>query len=139
MSRIGWILTDPVSSETYTLTTNPHTDQGSFHIEKPSAYQVSGASFYRSLDGHVRVGDTLIYATPKETSRFSFAGNVYSGEEMMLLYYWVEKNYPVHLTDDLGRNFEIFFDNLSLSRSYRFKNRLKHEYKVTGVVLKELE
>jgi hypothetical protein len=137
MSRRGWILYDPTTSEIYTLPTNPNADNGSFNISKGSGYTLSGLSSYQDTSGNFRFGDTLIHQRPGEQRQFSFEGNVYSLSELEALETWVRKPRAVHLTDDLNRTFVVFFRELRPKR-VRSNNHEKHSYTISGLVLREI-
>lgn len=138
MARVAWVLTDPIEDETYSMPVNPHTDGGSFARSKSVAYE-SNAAFYESPDGGVQLNRAVVFHSGgKNESTFSFDGFTYSNAQILHLIYWVDKDYPVYLTDDLGRTFKIIFNGLTLSRS-RSRNREKIAYKISGISLGEVE
>ena len=136
MSRIGWVLYDPHTDETYTLPVNPYEDSGSFTITKTVGYQ-SAAATYQTPSGYDDVG-TVVFATGTDLMPFSFKGRVYNQTDKATLESWVSKDYPIEMRDDLLRNYLIIVEEFSLSRVRSKQNPFKHEYNFSGFVLEEL-
>lgn len=137
MARVAWVLTDDVLNETYSLPVNPHTDMGSFGYTKSIEYE-SGSAFYQSTSGPQIGRNVLFHSGNYEESSFSFEGFVYTPGELDELTRWVNKDYAVYLTDDLGRTFKVLFRSLTPER-VRSRNRDKVAYSISGVVLEEVE
>ena len=136
MSRIGWQLYDPVTTELYPWPVNPYQDNGSHSIIKESNYTAAAASYRDGLNID-RIG-TVVHSRGVNMEPFSYTGRTYSDAELTALSGWFEKDYAVQLTDDLGRTYLILVENFSFERIRARHSPYKHSYNVSGIVLEEL-
>lgn len=136
MSRIAWRLTDNRLLTEYIFPVNPNADSGSFNISKPLSYAATAAS-YRSADGVDRVS-TVVYSPIEEMGRFSFNGLIYTEEQKNNLEFWIKKEYPLVLTDDLNRSFRIYSESIMFDRVNSSLSPFKHSYSWSGMVLERI-
>lgn len=138
MSRISWTLYDPELDEEYNLPVNPYEDGGSFAISKGVGYETVSGMYQDSL-GNDRIG-TIVFGTPDPLETFNFSGRTYDDAQHTEMERWAAKNEPVHLTDDLGRTWEILIDRFEPRRLPTMKNSpYKHSYTLSGIVLSEIQ
>lgn len=138
MSRVAWVLYDPITTDQYFLPVNPYEDNGSHTISKGVLFETT-SGLYQDALGNDHIA-TIAAAGPDNPEPFSYRGRVYTSEEIVALQEWVDKNYPVYLTDDLGRSWMIAIESFELSRSSRSRaHPYKHDYTLTGFILSELE
>jgi hypothetical protein len=114
MSRVAWVLTDPITSETYSFPVNPYADGGSFNINKTIAWSSASGLHQNSAD-NTEIS-SIVHANGVEVERFSFTGKTYSLTDYDDLRSWVNKDYEVMLTDDLGREFMVLFERIQTER-----------------------
>lgn len=137
MARTAWILEDPVTSEIYKLPANPAEDAGSNAIVKSVRYQGNSAHYRDSL-GADRTFGTLVFSSNVELETFSYSGRLYSKEEFDAWKDWVARDYPVYLTDDLGRKWLVLFSSFKASRAPWRKYPWRHSYELSGTILTEV-
>ena len=135
MARTGWILYDPDTDTTVVLPVNPYSDGGYTKSRRVSS---SYSGMYQASGGTHTVA-TIVYNQEQQPEKLNYTGRVYTEEEFNLITEWVNKNNPVHLTDDLGRKFEILFEAIAFDRVRSVQNPYKHEYQLTATVLGMIE
>ena len=135
--RNAWVFTDPVTLEAYSLPVNPLVDDGSHGIQK-NVKAENPASTYMSSSNVLMVDAMVMLDSPTERETFAYSGTLYSKEEYDAFIYWLGKDYPWELTDDLGRTFLIYLTSFEPKRERSAKFRWKHSYKISGIVLREL-
>ena len=96
MSRVAWTLTDNEQATTvvYHFEVNPKVDQGSFGVQKGIHYGVSAGLG----------GATVVHEGPDDAMKASYMGILLSESQYNDMVTWMNKEYPVTLTDDLGQN-----------------------------------
>lgn len=135
-SRTAWQFIDPVTSDTYSLPVNPHTDSGSHAYTRSVGWQVQAGMRQTSFGEDVI--DNIIFETNVDQGTFNYQGNVYNLEQYDEMILWMEKGYPFELHDDLGRGFLIYPQTYSLDRVRSRQNPYKHSYTFSGIILEEL-
>lgn len=136
--RTAWRLYDPIELETYFLPVNPSEDAGSNSIMKNTGYESLAGSYQDSL-GEDRIGSIVFYSN-FELEKFSYNGKTYNEQDHLDIQSWMEKDYPIELTDDLGRSWLILTESFDISRLRGNVNKpFKHQYNWTGIILSEIE
>jgi hypothetical protein len=131
-----WKLYDPEEDQYFSFEYNPSKDDGSFALNKSTAYQVNAGS-YRDNSNRDNIAN-IIFESHKEVKKFSFSGNIYNKDEFDRLELWFSKKYDLILTDDLNRNFRIYVSSFSPSRIRSRQFPYKHSYTVKGIVHEEI-
>lgn len=135
--RVPWSLYDPELDEIYYLPVNPYDDAGSHAINKQVAFETA-SGFYQDSLGADHVGTIASIGQP-DLELFNYTGKTYQQTDHEALESWVAKDYPVHLTDDLGRSWVVLLENFSVRRLRTTKRTpFKHEYSLTGFIIQEL-
>jgi hypothetical protein len=137
MIRTAWTLYDPITTETYFFPVNPYEDAGSFNIEKSILWRTNSGLHQDGL-GNVQISN-IVYPGSDVQERFSFVGKTYSLTDYNTLEAWVNKDYELVLTDDLGREFIVVFENIQVQRVRGSKNnRDKLSYTINGIVIENI-
>lgn len=138
MSRVGWRLYDPIEDEEYYMPVNPYEDTGSHSVSVTLGFNVS-AGMYRDSLGNDRIS-TIIMSAQQSLEPFSYVGRTYNEIEHSKMEEWAAKDYPIHLSDDLGRQWLVVIESFAPRRLPTVKNKpYKHEYTLSGYVLQEIE
>jgi hypothetical protein len=142
--RRGWILRDPTGPATpednyyYVLPVNPSEDSGSHAIRKNTGFETK-SGLYQDSFGVDYIG-SIVFFTNFEVEKFSYSGKTYNEQDHLAMESWMSKDYPVELTDDLGRTWLILTESFTISRIRgNVRNPFKHQYNWTGFVLEEIE
>ena len=136
MSRVPWLWYDEVEDETYAMPVNPYEDSGSNGIGRLTQYTVNAAR-YQDDSGVDRIGN-LVYYGSDDVPRHTYNGRLYTQQQVQDFMAVVAKNYPLEVTDDLDRSFQVFIENFTLDRVRSNKDPWKHEYTLTFIVIQEL-
>ena len=134
--RVPWVFTDPVTSDVLHLSINPKEDQGSFAIQKQVSY--SNTSGVKRPTPSTPESATVIYAMGAEPSIVSYAGNLYTQQQLTDLQTWFTKEYPIQIEDDLGRKNLVMIETFEVTRVRSGNHPWKHSYTFTGVILETL-
>lgn len=136
--RIGWELYDPILDETYYMPVNPYEDAGSHSITKTVGYAAQ-AGMYQDVLENDQIS-TILMSAQQALEPFSYVGRTYTELEHSKLEEWAAKDYPIYLTDDLGRIWLVMIESFAPRRMPTMKNKpYKHEYTLSGYVLQEAE
>ena len=87
-----WVLSDPVTAETYTFEINPNTG-GSLTLQK------NVTSYTTTADD----GQIVLYEGADQPQLVNVGGTLLSQTQYTAMVYWYSKRRQVVLTDDLGR------------------------------------
>ena len=138
MPRVAWELYDPITDETYSMPVNPYADGGSNSITKPAAWAVQAGMYQDgSAVDHI---STILFAQPKQFEPFSYTGRTYYEIEHTALEDWASRNYPIYLTDDLGRIWLIMIERFEPRRLPTTRAKpYKHEYMLSGYIIEQVE
>ena len=130
MSRVAWTLTDneQATPVVYHFEVNPKTDQGSFAVQKGIHYGVSAGPG----------GATVVHEGPDDAMKVSYMGILLSESQYNDMVTWMNKEYPVTLTDDLGQASLVYLESLEYSRAPKRHRQFRHEYTLTAFVLERL-
>lgn len=97
MSVTRWVLTDPTVPESWTMPINPDSMSSPFGTREMS-------TSYGSLLGQRRLRTFL---TPASAVQWEWSGVIRTKEHHDALEAWSRKPGKVHVTDHLGRTFEV--------------------------------
>jgi hypothetical protein len=136
MARTPWGFLDPVTLDTYYMPVNPNEDLGSHSVRRNTLYTAQVA-LRRTITNEDRV-DTLMYQQGFVQETFSYSGNVYNLQDFNDLTEWCGKDYPILMTDDLGRTFSVYITSLQTSRKRSRHFRYKHGYTFSGYTIAEV-
>lgn len=137
MARTPFQFYDSIEDETYVWPVNPYQDNGSHNIEREVKYEVN-AGMYQDNSGNDRIS-TIIGFQADSVPRFSYAGRVYDQAQLEAMEEWAAKDYPINMSDDLGRTYSVLIDKFTLDARARVRHRpFKHEYTLTGIILEVL-
>ena len=134
--RIAWTFTDPVTSEIYRWEVNPREDAGSNAINRTVGYS-SMAGMHRGANGEDRM-DTILFESNVQQQTFSYTGAVYTSQQYAIMEDWCSRDYPLQLTDDLGRSWLVMVTQFTPARLRSRQSPYKHSYTFSGIVLEEL-
>lgn len=135
--RNAWQFYDPFLDETYILPVNPSEETDSpDSIAKDLAYSSYGG-IHRASDGTDQ-NSAIIFTSNRETVEASYNGRVYDDEQKKALEYWVDKDSPIEVTDDLGKSYTVLFNGLSFSRLRTMNYSLKLDYVLKFTVLNRI-
>lgn len=135
--RTAWTLYDPIEDVTYAFPVNPYQDNGSNAVADRTSFQVKAGAYQDGLGGdHI---SNIVMDAGTEMERFDYTGRTYTQQELDALEVWARKNYPVELTDDLGRHWMVMIEAVQPQRVRNGKNQWKHEYTFRGFILWEVE
>ena len=135
--RVAWKLSDPVTFDEYFLPVNPLTDNGSHGVQKVTKY-AEALSTYVDSNTILRINDTVIQDSPDELPVASYAGTIYTKDQLDKFKEWFSKDYPIQYRDDLGREYLVLVVKFSKERVRSAKFRFKHSYSLDMLVLEEL-
>lgn len=134
--RVAWTFTDPVTTEVYRWEVNPREDAGSHSINRTVGYATQ-AGMRRGTGGDDRM-DTILFESNVQQETFSYTGYVYTAQHYAIMVDWCSRDYPLQLTDDLGRSWLVMVTQFTPSRVRSRQSRYKHAYTFSGIVLEEL-
>jgi len=124
MARIAWVLTDPVTLDTYDLPINPN-QGGTPSYRKSITYRNTAAP-----DGKV-----LMFEGRDEPQNMSVSGVILSEELLNALVTWYQKRYAVTVEDDLGRTFSIYITSFDPQRERSVSHPWRHSYTLEYTIL----
>lgn len=126
MPTTFWTLTDPETLDAYTFEANP-TDVGANARDKPFAYE------FRDRAGTTVMLETAVGPDVREMSITTLNAAFYE-----TLVGWFDVDSPVELTDHLGRQFLVVFEELAAPRKRATNFDMVHDLRVRYWVLEEL-
>lgn len=120
-----WIFTDPVTLDDYTVHINPNAMTSPHRVNATEAYPVS------PVDGRIRA------RRPKPQPReWTFSGVIREQDHYDALLLWSQKEYPIFITDHLGRTWFVLLNEFApeeRQRNATVPDRYRYEMK--GYVL----
>lgn len=122
MARIAWIFEDPTEGTTEFMQINPN--------------EGASPAFQKNLTKKTTTaGRALVQEGQDSVKQFDFSGVILQKSQYDFLYTAWNKRHPVLLTDDLGRQFTIYFESFSPTRKLSRTYPWKHDYQATTVVV----
>lgn len=122
MARIAWIFEDPTEGTTEFMQINPN--------------EGASPAFQKNLTKKTTTaGRALVQEGQDSVKQFDFSGVILQKSQYDFLYNAWNKRHPVLLTDDLGRQFTIYFESFSPTRKLSRTYPWKHDYQATTVVV----
>lgn len=127
MARIPWVLTDPVTMDSYDLPVNPK--------------ESDSPGIKKSLTTHNTTapgGAVLIFEGEDSPQSITSSGTLLTQGEYEAFLEWADKRYPVELEDDLGRTYLIYIESYEAkrvrSRMYPWRHEFTLHYTILGTV-----
>lgn len=117
-----WVFTDTAAAETYTVPINPNAMTSSV---KKTAKQTLPAS---PVDGRIRV------LSKPQPIDWQFSGVIRTQAHYDALLHWVQKSYPIQITDHLARTLTVLLTSFE-PQDERVHLTTKWTYTVKGYVL----
>lgn len=124
MTRIAWVLSDPVTATTYDLPINPSSG-GTPGYKKNIQYQNTAAPG----------GKVLMFEGREDAKTISVSGSILEQTLLDQLVVWYNKRNPIELTDDLGRIFRVYITAFNPTRVRRATRPYFHEYQMELTIL----
>lgn len=127
MPVVRWEFEDPQTLDTYTFEVNPR--------------EGGTPRYTRSFDTQKAVapdGQAILFEGRRSLSTSSISGVILTETEFLAMLEWFNKPYPVLLTDDLGRQFEIAITAFSPTRRRAYGRPWKHDYSIDYTILTEI-
>ena len=125
MARIAFKLYDPSNSYTYNMEINPN-DSGTPILKNNFTYMVPTAS----TDG------PIISQGVRELRRLEYSGTLLTESQYNNMLLFSAREYPWHITDDLGRKFEVMNETFEPKRALAPYNPWRHDYTWSLVVIR---
>ena len=124
MTVVRWQFTDPVALTTYSFEINPQAG-GS-----PDRAKTFGTELTLAPGGNV-----VVFEGQRPVLTHEFSGALYTEEHYAAFVTWWKKAYPIRITDDLGRTFDVVLTGFNPSRVYSPSRPYKHTFTATSTVL----
>lgn len=122
MARIAWIFEDPTEGTTQYMQINPN--------------EGASPAFQKTLSTKTTTaGRTLLQEGQDPAKQFDFSGVILTQAQYEFLYNAWNKRHPVRLTDDLGRQFTIYFESFTPTRKLSRTYPWRHDYQATTVIV----
>lgn len=99
---VRWTFDDPTVPESFTVPINPN-EMGSPHQVRDIAMAAG------SLGGLNRI--RIVDKVPQVPKEWAFGGVIRTKEHHDELLRWTKKKHPIHVSDHLGRTFEVIIKN----------------------------
>jgi hypothetical protein len=112
-----WVLSDPVTAETYTFEINPN-QGGSTPLQK------NITSYTTTADD----GQIVLYEGADQPQLVQVQGTLLSQAQLTNLIYWYSKRRQVNLTDDLGRVTPVYFATFTPTRKWTVQSPWRHDW-----------
>lgn len=125
MARIPWTFYDPVVDETYSLPVNPN-EGGEADLTKNVIRKATTAPG----------GRTIIMEGNRDPATFSFSGTILSEAQFEAFNEWFEKSRIILITDDLGREWQVYLTQFRSRRRISHQYPWRHEYDAEAVVVR---
>lgn len=119
-----WEFRDDMTLDTYTFEINPNEGGSPTYVKKINFEATTAPD-----------GQTLIYEGQADPRKMSFSGTVLTRDQYEAMVEWFGKRVPIHLTDDLGREFMIFITSFQAQRQRAVHYQWKHTYTVDATIL----
>jgi hypothetical protein len=119
VARVAWTLTDNSTATpvTYSFEVNPK----QFELPGRTSKLTQSATTAPN-------GQTIVSQGVDEVARGSFTGSIRTEAQFNNVRTWVDKWYPLTLTDDQGSPWEVIVQNYKLQRVKTANNQWRYEY-----------
>lgn len=122
MARIAWIFEDPTEGTTQFMQINPN--------------EGASPTYQKNLSKKsTTAGRTLLQEGQDAAKQFDFSGVILTQAQYEFLYTAWDKRHLVRVTDDLGRQFTIYFESFSPTRKLSRTYPWRHDYQATTVIV----
>lgn len=134
--RKAWVFYDPLDDTEYRWEVNPSQDSGSLGIVKDIGFSAM-AGMHQTASGYDDIS-AIVSSNGPSLRTLSFSGATLTKGQLDSMNFWSSKPYPIELTDDLGRTFEILVKTFTTARVRSRMYPWKHSYNFEAIVLREL-
>lgn len=80
-------------------------------------------------------GQVLLFQGRDKVPTFKFSGHIISSAQYSDMNTWLEKPYPMVLTDDQSRAWTVLITSYTLERVKRANNQYRFDYNVDGLII----
>lgn len=119
-----WLFYDPTIPATYAFEVNPN-EGGSPTFDKNIAEENTVAPG----------GKTLLFEGSDPPQRLDFSGVILTQEQYDAFVEWWQKRRQIRITDDLGREYWVYFKTFTPKRERAIHSPWKHSYSVSTTIL----
>lgn len=123
--RIPWIFYDPVTFESYAWPVNPRTGAAPSYRKNVTKKATTGAG-----------GAVLIFEGADQPQSFNFSGTILTEAQYNVMIEWWEKRRIITITDDLGRDWNVYFESFEPTREPRMSHPWRHTYSAECTVVR---
>lgn len=120
--RVPWVLREADGVESYEFAINPLTAQ------MPSIKRTIARE-------KTATGNPIVFQGRNAAQTMTFGGTIMTQEHLEALRTWTLKETQVHITDDLGRGYWVYFTAFKPSRQRSSQFPWRHEFTAEAVVL----
>lgn len=121
---LRWSIFDPTNNSTTAFEVNP-AEGGTPAYKKTITYQKTSAPN----------GRTIVFEGRDEPLTIKFSGTILYESQYTQFLDWFNTRHQVKLTDDLGREFWIYFTSFDATRKRAVSHPFKHTYNVEATVI----
>lgn len=121
---VRWRFFDPSTLESHEFMYNPN-EGGTPSLQKHFEYSKTAAA----------AGRTLVFEGRDEPQKITFNGIVLEQTEYDAMIYWFNKRNQIYVIDDLGRQFSIVIEQLTLNRKRSALHQWRHDYTVNATIV----
>ena len=125
MARVAFKLHDPDSSETYNMEINPN-DSGTPTMRNTYNYQTPTAG----------TNGPIISQGVRELRKLDYSGTLLTENQYNQMLLFSAREYPWHITDDLGRKFAVMCESFEPKRIPSISHPWRHDYTWNLIVIK---
>ena len=127
MARIAFELYDPLNDYTYSMEVNPN-----------SSNSLGSKSNYNYMAPTASIDGPIISQGMHEVRKLELSGSFLSENQYNQMLLFSARDYPWHLTDDLGREFRVICESFDPKRMKNQVYPWYHEYSWTLIVIETL-
>ena len=120
--RFPWILQEADGVDYYEFAINP------LSAKMPSVRRTITRE-------RTATGNPILFQGRSAPQVLSFSGTILTEEHLNALRTWVQKETQVHITDDLGRGYWVYFTTFSPTRQRSNQSPWRHEFSAEAIVL----
>lgn len=121
---VRWTFHDPTVPETYTLEINPN-EGGAPDYKKSITTMATAAPD----------GSTLMFEGRDEPKRLDFSGVILTEAQYMAFLAWWQKRHQILVTDDLGREYWVYFEQWTPTRKRTIHYPWRHNFQAKTIIL----
>lgn len=124
MTVVRWTIYDPISNTTTAFEVNP-SEGGTPSYKKTINYKSTSAPN----------GKVVVFEGRDEPLTIKFTGTILYQTQYTQFLTWYNNRHQVQVTDDLGRQFWIYFTSFDATRKRAIHHPWRHDYTVEAIVI----